>query len=704
MVKTQNKHKNTVLYIIVAVIMLVFLAVGLKYNYTRMTYLEFFNLTSSSEKTIVMESRESVLEQDFVAPFEMMSGISVKSGTFGRDNNSNWIFEILDKDRNVVHSETVNASQFANDSFSMIEFDKKVMVNRGDDYTLRIYSVDVEPGSIIQFWCDGDNTLNLKIFGSDIDYWWTGFFVFEWLVVLALVIRALYLNSQGKKLIEDSLVQFLLLGTIVFLLKSSFCVVDTFLDEYDNFVGGITVAEGGVIYREYITQHTPFLYYLCSIFALLDADSIEQFRLSYYALEAIAWGLVFLRNKNSIGLKKAFIIPIAETIIVSTIVGTMGAQVLSDNVQGLCFVALLLEFYDYYKTKVIDWKRSIIVSLCIWASFGSAFVSAFSLVWVVLGVVISEIVLVVKKDKTIKTTLTGFGKLVVATIIPPIIAGVYFQVNGCLFAAYEQAYVFNREIYPLYSGGYGTSIGSTFIDSIQVYVRQISGDILGLINGTVDLTVIMRLMIMILATSCIIMLIIKKKYMISLITMMFTLCSASRGYGFHGLAAYAVLVMLCIVFFEELDIKFINTPKGKIVAVFACILLCSNFVVFSIDNINKNQTAVTDLDPELIRLTDEGEAIFFDENLINPLYFLYKGRTVVNRQAYLLPWALDMFEQECIDDLLSNSPNIVVYNEYLSSWDVPYGQNRFVDLLKRDYQRVSDDPAAGWPFLVWIKK
>lgn len=63
----------------------------------------------------------------------------------------------------------------------------------------------------------------------------------------------------------------------------------TFTDECDNIRGGILIAKGRVLYRDYYTQHTPFGYYLCAFFAWLGAKSIQQFRLLYYLFSAILW-------------------------------------------------------------------------------------------------------------------------------------------------------------------------------------------------------------------------------------------------------------------------------------------------------------------------------------------------------------------------------------------------------------------------------
>ena len=146
-----------------------------------------------------------------------------------------------------------------------------------------------------------DNTLCFKVYGGDKDHWWHGLITFVFLYVMAIIWRLYAVERSGNSIKNDTAIQAMLLGAVTFLLLFTFAFNGPFIDENDNLRGGLVIANGGVLYRDYITQHTPVVYYLCSIFALLGADSVAQFRISYYILEAAVWMFLYIRHKDHFG-------------------------------------------------------------------------------------------------------------------------------------------------------------------------------------------------------------------------------------------------------------------------------------------------------------------------------------------------------------------------------------------------------------------
>ncbi len=704
--------------VLAVVVMLLILVMGINNSRTRLTYREYQHYIDANEISVVISSPEEVLEQDFEMPYEVINGVSIRIGTFGRDNNSDWNIEIVEKETgNVVYSKLFDASLLADNFLQTFEFDENVSVTKGDMYTLRISSANVQPGSQMQFWCaDGyyfgegatrfngnvcPYSLSMSVWGGEKDNWWLGFFLLEWFVLLGVIVRCFYVQYRGKKCFSDPVTIALVLGVVLFFLRSLLVGVPYFFDESDNFAAAMTIIKGGVIYRDYYTQHTPVLYYLCSLFALLGANSIEQFRLSYYFFESAIWALIFLRNYKNIGIKKMLLLPIVEVIAIPVIIAGYGSQVLSDSLQGLCFSALILEFIAYIKDRKINWGRSIIVSICIWGSLGAAFVSAFSLVWVVLGVLVVEIIDAVKNKTLWLATVKRLSKVIVSVIVPPVIAVLYFKINGCLSLVYNQAYLFNRDVYPIYNAGYGSNMFSPFFYAIRYYFLQVSSDINLVLQAGADTITLLRLCLLIASVGISVVLLLKKKKAEILVPLFMMICAASRGYGFHGIAAWYIAVLLVVIYLNQCFSSFGVYKKTAVVLV--SLILLGNFVVEAVDSVDKQQVPIDSLSDTIVRMTTEGEEIFFDESVVDPMYVFYKGRGVVNRVPYMLPWNMDEFEQECIDDLLGNAPNIVVYNEQGSSWGVAYGSNRFVDTLKENYTRISDDPNVGWPYLIWVR-
>lgn len=84
------------------------------------------------------------------------------------------------------------------------------------------------------------------------------------------------------------------------------------------------------------------------------------------------------------------------------------------------------------------------------------------------------------------------------------------------------------------------------------------------------------------------------------------------------------------------------------------------------------------------------------------LYYAYKGRYAVNRVTYMLPWYMDWYEKDAIEDLLSYNPEVVVYKEDEEAWGYTHYAPAFVAELKEYYHRLSDNNEnAGYN--IWIR-
>lgn len=516
---------------------------------------------------------------------------------------------------------------------------------------------------------------------------------------MAIIIRAYFVKKKGFSPLKDVVIQSMLLSGVSFLLLCTFAVAGNFTDELDNMRGGMIIAKGGVLYRDYVTQHTSVAYYLCAVFAALGAASVEQFRLSYYIFEALIWGLLYLRHESYFGKKKMIILPILECIFISSIVTPQGFQILSDGIQGICMVALSLEFIRYYNDKKLGWSRSLIVSICIWGSFGAAFVSAYALIWIVAVVIIIEIKSWKGKRFCFAKAWKRYWKLLSSVIMPFLCTIIYFEINHSLRRSFEQFYSFNREVYSKYTG-IGEKLRQPFIDAVRNFFRIIADSFNSIVTSTATNIVILQLITAVLATMVIILLASKKRGVEAFLLFMVMCCSATRGYGFHGLAAWYVSIMLIALFYEEL-IEYmpkIGLPFAGIIAVF----IFSTYVENVGNNLLYKQPSVSEIESTIVMMTNDGEGILIDASCCDTLYFLYKDRYPVNRAVYMLPWYMDWYEQDTIQDLINHQPNVVVYYEEQDVWSYTHYANAFTDKIKENYTQLSNNP-DDWRYKVWVR-
>ena len=682
---------------------------------TKLTYLEYQYENEKAQDYIQLKESDEYIEQKFSSPYDIVHGVSVSIGTFARDNNSIWNIALIDGSTgDIVYSKDYNASLIYDNAFHLFKFDKNVRVKKNEEYIIRITAKNVYEHTGLAFYVGSDTdlapavhngeeaeeSLCFAVYGGDFDIWWIAFAIVIGLALSVMVIRASYVSSKGIRPVDDKLTGSMAAAFIVLLLLNSFSGYGAFIDEWDNVRGGMIIARGGVLYKDYVTQHTPVMYYLCAVFALFGAGSLEQFRLSWYLFEAVIWGLLYARHADHFGKKKMLFLTVFECVFITSVLGeAQGYMVLSDGLQGLCMVALLLEFLRYYQDRKLNWSRCVVVSAAVWGSFGAAFISAYAIVFVLIAVIGLEIYWNRKNKITIHGLVDRYYRLVVCLVVPFAGAVIYFTVNHCLKRAFDQFYLFNREVYTQYNF-MGDNLLEPFILSGRNFFGIIADKFNAIIGAAAANTDILQFVIAAFATAVIVTMLMRKRYAESLTMFAVMIFSASRGYGFHGIAAWYVAVMIIALFGEDIlktCIRKITVPVSVIIG----IILVSTYAEAVGSNLLREQRPIIETESRVIALTEENEEIFIDASCCNSIYFCYKNRYPVNRVSYMLPWYMDWYEQDTIDDLNNKMPDIVVYNPDQEIWEKKHFANAFYIELTKNYTQFSEDPEAGWRYQVW---
>ncbi len=707
--------KKYLKYIVIVVLLSVLFCIGYTNSKTRLTYLEYASVNESADTIIPVDRVGCVLRQEFLMPYDVFDSIAVQIGTYGRDNNSTWRFTLYDSHGIELYSDTFNASLITDNGYYRHELDKRLLVNKGELYAFSITPEDVSEISSLAFYAtvnnvdntslivDGDSAegaLCFRVYGGERDNWWCGLALFIFAYSLVVVARLFFLEYKKKNIRDDKLVIGLLLGAVVFVLLCSFAISGWWTDENDNLRGGMLIANGAVLYRDYVAQHTPVVYYLCSVFALLGAGSIEQFRLSYYIFECLIWIFMFVRHAGYYGKKRMVVLPILEAVFISSVVTPAGYMVLSDGFQGLMFTMLMLEFIRYCKDHTLSIDRCTIISVCIWGSIGAAFVSAYALFFLAILFLIVEIRNLLNNKLSLAVLFSRYTKLVFALIIPPVAGVVYFKNNNALGIAFRQFYTFNREVYPKYIAGLGERVYQPFVDAVKYFFVIISNSFNRMVTAQATNVDVLQFALMAVAVVVIIKVFEQKKIIEGLALGLMMVFSATRDYGPHGLAAWYLAVLIIVLHIDLLK----NTLKiiGKPLLGIMIILLTSTYFIAVSNNVMYKQPVISEIESRVIALTEEDadQRIYLDAYANDYLYWMYKGRTPVNPAVYMLPWYMDWYEQEDVDALVSDMPHIVVYDEDRITWNYDHYNNTFDDVLRSNYTRLGDE---GWSHSIWIR-
>ena len=670
----------------------------LKSAYSKLTFLEFTDLNPTFSQTYqIISQNGDELRQEFFMPYDFFHGFSVQIGTFARDNNSEWLASVVETESGrTVFEKRFNASLIADNAYFMIDSNKNIRLKKGGRYEIHIRALSVNDSSSLAFY-NTDGLFRMKIYGGDFDFWWLGFSA----LVLALVLLLLfsfYSNAQnGIKAKDDALFLSLAVSLCAFLMLAPFANSTwIFCDEMDNMQGGMIIANGRVLYRDYVTQHTPVAYYLCGVFALLGAGSASQFRLSFYLFEGLCYGLLFLRHSKTFGKRKLFALPIFEIIGAYIVLTANSVQILSDNIQGIAFVALLLEFLQYLKDRNLSLVRCVIVSVCVWASFGSAFVSAYALLFAFIGFFAAEVCYWKNERISAKNFASRYAVLFLAIALPLFFAVLYFKLNHSLRRAFDMFYTFNREVYSKYTGGFGTSIFQPFALAVSNFFNAFNSltSLKNLKNASI--TELFQMSVLLFATFLCIFKIHKKRFLEGGIPLLVMIFSGTRGYGFHGAAVWFVAIFILCVIPENLPrlSEKIKIP-ARLAGIALFITLVRTYAVDVCNGITYRQQPVSELESNVVSLTQDGEKVYFDEWPVNNCYLFYKNRYPVNRAIFMLPWYMDWYEKECITDLQNTLPNVAVYWEDCDVWGQKFFSREFAEVLKSRYKR-SEGSSVLW--------
>lgn len=718
---------------ILAIVTVVFI-IGFWKVGNRLTYIERTVINEKEEKEIAVMDNRTVLEQEFAMPYGLFWGIDIKTGTYGRNNNSFWKLDIREKESGkIIYEWEYNASQVSDGEKYLCKVTSPIKVDKGKEYILSIRSKNATGNSALCFYASGhesygdgkffingevqEGALCIRVYGGEKDLFWSFLYVIMTGAVAGILALVFYQKKKGES--AKKLLGALGVACIYILLMYVFSRenMGTFTDECDNIRGGMLIAGGKVLYRDYYTQHTPFGYYLCAVFALLGAGSIQQFRLLYYLLSAMLWGGLYYRHCNFFGKRKMFILPIAQIIIIIPMF-FQASKILGDNIQGFCMIALIMEFIRYWDDGRLEKSRCIIVSACVFASIASTFVSVFAITPIAICVLVREglfwkgkemgremkggdrVKRIGTKGVRIKAVWRRYGFFLPVALLPFLVSMVYFVLARAAGQMYLMAYQFNTMVYNKYQNEFGKIKWKPFFLGLKSYFDAIGDNFNAMLSsGGNDIVVIQFLI----AVGAIVSLMHwwrrmgEKEGIAAVLALL--LCMSGNGtrggMGFHAVGLWNVaLTIIILLGIPEDSLKDGVKGEGR-KRILACMVaagcyLLRPYISMVVEHVVYHPNAVDETDEQIVSLTEPGEGIFIDTYVHDSIYLMYKERYPVNRNCYILPWYMDWFEYDTVEDLVNYAPRIVVYQPQTEEEGETICPSLDAAIRER-YERVSED-------------
>jgi hypothetical protein len=659
------KKKKDILFVCIMLLVIIGIVyIGYDVSSRRLTYIDHINIGNSDDGEYVTINSGETICQYFYSPYEIIDRVSIKIGTFNRTNHSVYQISVVDDRDNTVMTKNIYTSQVTDGDYYDVRMDG-IALSKNERYSVVIKPLNVYSGSEIAFYkskgaqedfalCingieQGEKVcMSIKLYGYDKDSWWTVLFLF----CLAFLICCVIYIYVKKPSIDDELLQFLFVSLIAMLLLFPYARCGGYLDENDNIMGGVLLRKGMSLYKDYVTQHPPFTSYLCSLFALLGAKSIEQFRICAYILYGISVGILYRRYIQQYNRRALFISLLSPVVILPHMI-PQSYEIMSDNIHALAMISLLLEFFVYIRDKKLSLNRCIFISICIYTSILSAFVSIYPLFFIGCCFIICEF------REQERFDINRYKYLIISLVVPLLLFVIYWIADGSLFDMIDQTYTFNRNIYSLYqNNGYGKSVLMPFVWGILNYGSFLCDSIFSILNMSIGFNAVRF-------TCSLLMLIIfvesirNKFYLRSLMIFFFVSLNATRDFGEHGIAAWYLILFMSVYKMVEL----LGNSKRKCIY-FLSILCLLAFLMHPLDyyiySLQRGPYEISELEHFVENEIDKDEKVIIDLYSISSILIFDRVR-IINRNGYFLKWYLDEFENEILTALLREKPKWVIY-------------------------------------------
>ena len=710
----KNKIFITVSVLIFAMIS-IFWLVGLQHACQQPVYKDDYSISESNGYLCLINNLNQKIEQKFEVPCDdSLKSLHLQIGTFSGESRSLWKAEILEaRTGKQIYEGAFDAGDIEDNQYYNI-LNHPVEVEKGRKYNLVISPTHLENELGLAFYANDTGKrgnfiggkeqtyfdLAMKMCGTvdengfwagiciaDRNGFWAGIYIAVYLYVLLVFIRIWMLFKKRVPWYKDGIVQTMVLMLVYYFLQQGILNIYTFTDENDNIRGGMMIAQGSVIYRDYITQHMPFMYYLCGLFALMGAGSVPQFRLLYYIFCAGIAGFVFLRNGEKFGKCRISLFLILQPFVLYTLHGHFSLRILSDNIIAMAMVVLLLEYLDYRRSFEIDIKRSLIVASAIYVGFGCAFLSVYPIFAIAAGVIASEVIRFRKSGQPVSFYVKRYRVLFLACLIPLVLSLAYFLAKRALLSAYELAYCFNTEVYSKYSGMGSTKL-EPFFNGIKNYFSTIVDTMITISVQFTTASAVELFLLMMVAVG-IGMEFRKGRFFTGVSVFLFLcMCFTRRENmdNFHAAPFWNVallIVFLSIGFTDECKIA-----EKQILAAAAVLVVmtCMPYAVELKENIfSDHAVEVSDWERFVVANTKEEDTVLIDLFRYESLYLEYKGRKAANRLPYFLPWYMEWYQDDTIQDLETKRPALVLYDPESEVWNFTGFMGELQEQVEEDY-------------------
>ena len=466
-----------------------------------------------------------------------------------------------------------------------------------------------------------------------------------------------------------------------------------FLDESDNFLGGKILSRGGVIYKDYISQHMPGMYYIVGIIVKLGFTEIQEIRTCFYLLIFLSWIVMYFRYKNIFSL---WIIPTFVFMYLSMFSISKGHTLLAEQIEIIAFMVIMCELFLFFKTKKLKLSSTIFISISTWL----AIVCAMTAVWTIFFMALIFIIIYIEQLKSSENKKNIMNEIIRTSVIiaiPFIIWMVYLLKTNSVEEWFYQAYKFNQEVYGKYvnfSGIFKTVIapffgyGSMIWKAIQQLTVSLYSSVIILVYVVVNILFCIEMS--------------RKGKIYGILMFVTIIAMGNRSFGIwssdenmHATPYLAMTgFMLAYLLFEVWNVR-----KVTIIMLTFLMVVPITSALNEVSEYNNNIKYVetSDTAKYINALTKKNEKIFLvGFNEYND-YNAY-NRMPATRLVHIHPWFMEEFQQDVINDLEKNKTRVIVNAEDMDIWGYKYVDYAasLRNYILQNYTQIGKSEANVW--------
>jgi hypothetical protein len=448
-----------------------------------------------------------------------------------------------------------------------------------------------------------------------------------------------------------------------------------FGDEADNILGGIVLSKNKLLYNDFVSQHPPFVYYFVSIFARLGVFKVETFRIVFSLLILLLWIFIYNYFKNYIDKRVTLFFIFLNGISNYIYWGNMW---LSDNFFAYAVLIMVLLIFKYYKTQTFITKDIILLSICIYISIMSAYISVYPIAVYCIALIIYHTI-VLKNYKKFGSMLIFYAKVIIICSIPFILTFVYMYFAGNLQTFIYDTFTFNKLYYSKYYP-IGDTPKQIFYNTVIYNAQFISGTFL---KPTFD----NYFEIVLLLSNIYAVYKIKKKSTFFAVTFAILLVFLRmRGGGFHGQPYYFTSMLFLGYNYYLINSNYEKSKKTFISIFF--IVIISTYVANCFGTYTNRDWYKSKYDVYIQKLTSKNDKIWaipFDYE-----EYLWEDRLPASSVYGYVPWDADDKSRDklIISDLQKNKPKLIIFRLDADTWGhkvSDYADKGVINFLNKNY-------------------